>query len=381
MQSNYSIHRIVKAACTIALAFAPTCIYADSLGFIQTNLVSDVPNLANVTDPNLKNPWGVSFSATSPFWVSNQGTGTSTLYNGVGAITPLVVSIPGNPTPPTGPTGQVFNNSAGFALGKGNPAIFIFDTLNGTIAGWNGGTSAQQEISTPGAVYTGLAQSSTGGSTFLYAANSTGNIQVFNSTWQDVTPTLFFGKFVDPNPVAGFVPFNIQTVGSNLYVTYAQLTPTGSPLPGGYVDEYDANGNFIKRVATGGPLSAPWGITVAPTDFGAFGNALLIGNFGNGEINAYDPTTDAFLGTLDGADGQPIVNPFLWALETRSGGPNVNTSAVYFTAGINEEQDGLFGEITAATPEPATIFGTGFGLIALALSRVKWNRRGSSRQV
>ena len=130
---------------------------------------------------------------------------------------------------------------------------------------------------TPGAIYTGLAQDTTGGSTYLYAANSTGNIHVFNSSWTDVTGSTFAGKFVDPSPVSGFVPFNIQTVGSNLYVTYAQLTAMGTPLPGGYVDEFDAGGNFIKRIATGGPLSAPWGITLAPANFGSFSNDLLIG--------------------------------------------------------------------------------------------------------
>jgi uncharacterized protein (TIGR03118 family) len=252
---------------------------------------------------------------------------------------------------------------------NGTKSNFIFDTLNGTISAWNAraGTTAVQMAATPGAVYTGLAQDTAGGSTFLYAANSTGNIHVFDSSWNDVTGSMFAGKFVDPSPMAGFVPFNIQTVGSNLYVTYAQLTPMGTPLPGGYVDEYDASGSFIKRIATGGPLSAPWGITLAPSNFGSFSNDLLIGNFGNGEILAYDATTNMFLGTLDGANGQPLDNPFLWALETRTGGANDNTNAVYFTAGINNQQDGLFGEITATTPEPATIFGTATGLIALAL--------------
>ena len=146
-------------------------------------------------------------------------------------------------------------------------------------------------------------------------------------------------------------------------------------MPGGYVDEFDANGNFIKRIATGGPLSAPWGITQAPSNFGSFSNDLLIGNFGNGEILAYDATTDMFLGTLDGANGQPLDNPFLWALETRTGGANVDLDAVYFTAGIDDQQEGLFGEITATTPEPSTIFETASGLITLALSRLRRSKR------
>jgi uncharacterized protein (TIGR03118 family) len=379
MSRHLSIDRFMKTACTIALAFAPAYVRADSVTFTQTNLVSDVPGLANTTDPNLQNPWGVSFSATSPFWISNQATGTATLYDGAGNITPLVVTIPSSVTPPSGPTGQVFNSGPGFLLGNGNPSRFIFDTLNGTIAGWNGGTSAIKMASTPGAVYTGLAKNTSGGSTFLYAADSAGEIHVFNSSWTDVTGTMFAGKFVDPGLPAGFAPFNIQTIGSNLYVTYAALTPMGSPLPGGFVDEYDANGNFIKRVATGGPLSAPWGITLAPAGFGAFSNDLLVGNFGSGQIVAYDPTTDALLGTINGANGQPIVNPFLWALETRTGGSNVDTNAVYFTAGINNQKDGLFGEISLV-PEPATIFETAFGLVAVVLSGVRRYLPGSSRR-
>jgi uncharacterized protein (TIGR03118 family) len=365
MHRHHSIGRFAKAACTIALAFAATYVHADS--FTQTNLVSDVPNLAKTTDPNLKNPWGVSFAPTSPFWISNQGSGNSTLYDGAGNIVPLVVSIPPGATPPSGPTGQVFNASPGFLLGNGNKAAFIFDTLNGTIAGWNGGTAAQQIVSTPGTVYTGLAQNTSGASTFLYAASPTGQIHVFDSSWNEVTGTTFAGKFADPNLPAGLAPFNIQSVGSNLYVTYASLSPMGAPMPGGVVDEFDASGNLIKRVATGGPLSAPWGITLAPAKFGSFSNDLLVGNFGNGEILVYDPTTGAFLGTIDGKNGQPLVNDFLWALETRTGGTNVNLDAVYFTAGIHGEQDGLFGELTANTPEPATIFGTATGMIALLL--------------
>ena len=368
MFRHHSIGRIVKVTCMIASALAPTYIHADS--FTQINLVSNVPNLASTTDPNLKNPWGVAFSPTSPFWVSNQGSGTATLYNGAGTIAPLVVTIPPGATPPSGPTGQIFNAAPGFLLSNGQSARFVFDTLNGSIVGWNTGTSAEQVHSTAGAVYTGLAQATKSGSTYIYAASVTGQIHVFDSSWSEVST--FVGKFSDPNLPTGLTPFNIKTVGSNLYVTFAALTPTGAPLPGGVVDEFDSSGNLLKRIATGGPLAAPWGITLAPAKFGSFSNDLLIGNFGNGEILAYDPLTDAFLGTLNGANGQPLVNSFLWALETRTGGSNVNLDAVYFTAGINHEQDGLFGEITATpTPEPATIFGTAFGMLAFVLLKFR----------
>lgn len=371
MRRIHCLYSSLKIAGVIALLSAPRLLLADA--YTQINLVSDVPLLANTTDPDLKNPWGVAFSATSPFWIANQATGTATLYNGAGAKASLTVTVPAGATPPSGPTGQVFNGGSGFLLGDGNSANFIFDTLNGTIDGWNSGagTSAVQQVSTSGAVYTGLAVASVSSSTYLYAADSTGQIRVFDSNWNNVSNTTFAGKFVDPNAPAGFVPFNIQAIGSDLYVTYASLTSTGAANPGGFVDEYDTSGNFVQRVATGGALYAPWGVTLAPADFGAFSNDLLIGNFGNGEILAYNPSTDAYLGTLDGINGLPIVNGALWALETRSGGSDVNPDALYFTAGINNQQDGLFGEIVVATPEPTALFESGLALILAALLRKK----------
>ncbi len=364
---RFAYHRFTKLACATFLVGASSFLLADT--FSQTNLVSDIPGMATTTDPNLRNPWGVSFSATSPFWVSNQGSGNSTLYNGAGAITPLVVTIPSAGKGPNGPTGQV-NNSAGTGnfLVNGTAANFIFDTLAGTIAGWNGsaGTTAVQMAATPGAIYTGLAIATSNGSPYLYAADSTGHINVFNSSWQ---PATLAGNFIDPNAIAGYVPFNIQLIGSNLYVTYALLSgPTG--LPGGYVDIFDTSGNFIKRFATGGSLYAPWGLVIAPGGFGSFGNDLLVGNFGNGEILAFDPFTGNYLGTIDGADGNPLVNDFLWALETRTGGTGSDLNAVYFTAGINNQQDGLFGKIDPV-PEPATIFETASGVIGLLLLRFR----------
>lgn len=376
MLIHNQLGRVAKVGCAIVLMSTSAFLFADA--FTQTDLVSDVPGLAATTDSNLKNPWGVSFGPTSPFWISDQAKGSSTLYNGAGAVTPLVVSIPAGATPPNGPTGQVFNIDGGSSFQvNGKAASFIFDTLNGTIDAWNStaGTTAVKMASTPGAIYTGLAQASSSGSPYLYAADSTGHIRVFDSNWNDVTTTTFAGKFVDPSSVKGFVPFNIQTVGSNLYVTYASLTPMGTGLPGGYVDVFDTSGNFIKRFATGGSLYAPWGLTLAPASFGSFGNDLLIGNFGNGEILAYDPLTGVFLGTIDGANGQPLVNDFLWALESRTTGPDIDPNAVYFTAGINNQADGLFGKIDPV-PEPAPIIETAFGLITLAL--VELRRRQSA---
>jgi uncharacterized protein (TIGR03118 family) len=361
MYIRQSLDCLAKAAFASALIFAPAALHADS--FTQTNLVSNVPGMAAVTDSNLKNPWGVSFSATSPFWVSNQVTGNATLYNGAGAITALVVAIPGG-----NPTGQV-NNAAGAGnfLVNGAAANFIFDTLNGTIAAWNGsaGTTAVQMAATPGAAYTGLAMATSGGTPYIYAADSLGSIHVFNSGWTDVTGTTFAGKFVDPNPMAGFTPYNIQLIGSNLYVTFAGTS-------GGYIDVFDTSGNFIKRFTTGGLLDSPWGLVIAPPGFGSFGNDLLVGNEDSGEILAYDPNSGTFLGTIDGPDGKPLVNDGLWSLEVRTGGTGNDLGAVYFTAGINDEQDGLFGKIDpAAVPEPASIVGTATGMIGLVLLRFR----------
>jgi uncharacterized protein (TIGR03118 family) len=353
-------HRsIYFAAALVALA-----VPALNAGFVQTNLTSDIPGLAANLDPNLKNPWGMSFSPTSPFWSSNQVTGTSTLYTGAGTPLSLVVTVPPTTGIPAGPTGQVFNSTTAFIDGNGTKASFIFDTLSGTLDAWNGmdGTTAEIMHAAPGASYTGLALDPA--TDRLYAANfATGQIDTYNSSF---APTATTGGFIDPNAMAGYSPYNVQTVNGLLYVEYDQVNPTthrpqfGAGL--GYVDVFDTNGNLLKRLASGGVLDAPWGIAMAPAGFGGFGGDLLVGNFGNGEINAFNPTTGAFAGTITDASGNPIVNSGLWALEFRTGGPGVNPNALYFTAGINGEADGLFGSIT--TPEPGTLAA---GLIGLAL--------------
>jgi uncharacterized protein (TIGR03118 family) len=348
----------------LTLLVLPALLRADS--FVQTNLVSPTPGEAATTDPNLVNPWGFAYTATSPFWISNQGTGTSTLYDGAGHANALVVTVPGGGGAVAGPTGQVASGGAGFTLANGSSASFIFDTLQGTIAGWNGaaGTTAITEVTTPGAVYTGLALANSGGSNYLYAADSAaGLVRVFNTSF---APVSLAGQFVDPNAVAGFTPFNVQLVGTQLYVTYAKLDSQGNDLAGGYVDIFNTNGTFVSRFAAGGALFAPWGVTLAPSTFGAFANDLLIGNNGDGEINAFNPTTGAFLGTIDGANGQPLANNDLWALGFRTGGTNDNTNALYFTAGDDPGGVGLFGEITP-TPEPASLMLAAFGFAGLGL--------------
>jgi uncharacterized protein (TIGR03118 family) len=364
MKTKFLMVKSVTAG-MLTLLVLPALSSADS--FSQTNLVSPTPGEAATTDANLVNPWGFAYTATSPFWISNQGTGTSTLYDGAGHITPLVVSVPGGTGPVAGPTGQVASGGAGFALSNGSSASFIFDTLQGTIAGWNGaaGSTAITEVTTPGAVYTGLALANSGGSNYIYAADTsgTGQIRVFNTSFAPVTLP---GHFADPNAVSGFVPFNIQLVGSQLYVEYANLDSQGNDLAGGYVDIFNTDGTFVSRFATGGSLFAPWGVTLAPSTFGSFGGDLLIGNNGDGEINAFNPLTGAWVGTLDGANGQPLVNNDLWALGFRTGGTNDNTNALYFTAGDDPGGVGLFGDITP-TPEPVSLMLAAFGFTAMGL--------------
>jgi uncharacterized protein (TIGR03118 family) len=362
--------------CTSVVLFTmiPKQGFAASI-YVQTNLTSDVPGLAANTDPNLRNPWGMSYSATSPFWVSNQAAGNSTLYNGAGVPQgtpqPLVVATPGSGTS-SGPTGQVFAGLAGNFLLNGNPSSFIFDTLGGTIDAWNGGATATVEQSVSGAQYTGLAIANNGSGNFLYAANyATGKIDVFDSTFN---PTTLSGSFSDPTIAAGYVPYNIQALNGRLYVEYALKGTSTNPLApqkgagDGFVRVFDSNGNLIPGAPgiSGGNLNAPWGVAIAPTNFGDFSNDLLVGNFGDGTINAYNPLTGVFAGTLLGGNGLPLVNNNLWGIGTRTSA-NFNTSAVYFVAGINRQADGLFGDIVAS-PEPGTMgiaFVALLGLVAL----------------
>jgi uncharacterized protein (TIGR03118 family) len=328
--------------------------------YVQTDLVSDIAGLATITDPNLVNPWGVSHAPTSPFWISDQNTGLATLYNvptgGPVSQASLIVSIPMT-GPPQGPTGQVFNNTSLFPVGAA-PATFIFANLNGTISAWNGaaGTTAQIQATTAGAVYTGLTLLGTQ----LYAANNAQNrIDVFNGSF---SPINLPGGFVDPNLPAGFVPFNVQNIGGKIYVTYA---PAGRPAqiaatPGmGVVNVFDGNGFLLQRLITGSPLTSPlaspWGITLAPLSFGPFGGDLLVGNFSfaASEINAFDPTTGAFLGTIPIDPGNGQTAGGLWSLAFGNAGNNGDPNTLFFTDGINGELGGLFGSIRAV-PEPST---------------------------
>jgi uncharacterized protein (TIGR03118 family) len=320
--------------------------------FTQVNLVgnNDEYDAARV-DPLLLNAWGLTFSPTGIAWISAQAAGVSTVYSSEGLQILPAVSIP-SPAGATGgnPTGVVFNGTTDFKLANGNPARFIFDGLDGIISGWNGGTAAAKVIDNSAtSVYTGLAIAADGGNNFLYAANfKAGKIDVFDKDWVAVNTK----PFMDPNLPAGYGPFNIQAVGGQLYVMYAKENPmeageeeTGPGL--GYVDIYNTDGSFVKRFVSKGQLNAPWGIAWAPPGFfGSDENAqavILIGNFGDGHINAYS-TEGSFLGQLR-AHGNPIVIDRLWAISFPPSTSSISPNRLYFTAGPDDEQDGLFGYI------------------------------------
>ena len=269
---------------------------------------------ANV-DPNLVNPWGMSYSPTSPFWISDQVTGRATLYTGTGAPQSLVVTIPS--APDAGPTGQAFVGGSGFQIPGGNNALFAFANLDGTISAWNGGTAATVQVNTPDAVYTGLAAGNSGGSNYLYAANNAaGTIDVFDQNFAAATLT---GSFLDPNLPAGLSPFNVANIGGQLFVTYAAGGDDADEqaLGTGAVDVFSTDGTLIGRFATGGNLLSPWGIAQAPSGFDGLGGDILIGNFSDEAALSTSRSERDSCGLLTN-DGTHSTS-YLWALGFRTG--------------------------------------------------------------
>ena len=349
--------------------------------FSQANLVSDdnTGHLnAQIQDANLINPWGVAYGATGPFWVNNNGTGTATIYSvdpttGVATASSLVVTIapPAGTTITASPTGIVFNTDTNGFMVDGKAATFIMDTEDGTISAWNGGTMTTLEVdnssntalgdgSLPpqdqtegvGAVYKGLAiGTQTDGSTLLYAANFRhGTVDIYNDQFQQVN------SLTDGDLPAGFAPFNVQVLEGKLFVTFAlqdefkhdDVAGAGN----GFVDEFSLDGKFIARIASHGPLDSPWGLAIAPSDFGKFASDLLVGNFGDGTIDAFNlQHNDQFMGKLLGVDGKPITIGDLWSLTPGNGGSAGSTGDIFFTSGVENESKGLFGSIA---PVPGT---------------------------
>ncbi len=333
-----------------------------SNSYMQNNLISDGSVTAQQTDKNLINPWGVAIGQQTPFWINSAGSGLSEVYDS-GGNKQFVVKIPaaGGSTKTGTPTGIAFNSSTkDFVLNQGSPALFIFDALDGTIAAWNSSlTDAQVMVdnSASGAVYTGLAIDSNSTGNFILAANLAANtIDVFDTKF---APTSLGGKFSDPTLPSGYAPFNVHVFNGQVYVMYAlQTAGGGPPTPGagaGYISVFDGNGNLLKRAISGGNLNAPWGVAIAPASFGAFGGDLLVGNFGDGTINAYDASTFALNGQLQDTTGKPITNDRLWEILFGQNGTG-DPSTLYFSAGVNNEKGGLFGSITAASPVSAGDF-------------------------
>ena len=344
---------------------------------MQTNLVSDDTQFApaQVQDPNLVNPWGLAASATGEWWVANEGTGTSTLYKtSTSPLTSisLVASVPPSSasSPRGAPTGIVYNPGGGFEVsknGKTGSSEFLFATADGTISGWSPSvdpTHSVVEATDPGAIYLGLAiATDRQGETLLYAADfAKGTIDVYNQGFQLVTTLA--GNFTDPDLPAGYHPFNIQAINNRLYVEYAPIDDVlaGTAAPGeGAVDVYNADGQLQQGLV--GPddthINQPWAIAKAPSKFGSFSHDLLVGNFGDGTINAFNPKNGHFVGELKNAKGQPIAITHLWGLAFGNGGAAGPKDTLYFTAGLTSHLapsdnpfHGLFGSLKIARRGP-----------------------------
>ena len=368
--------------------------------FTETNLVGSEGVAAAQTDANLINPWGMSESPTSPFWISVNGSGLASIYqvtdSGVtpNVIPPITIAVPPGQTPGTAsPTGQVFNSFASegaFTLKDGSPATFLFATEDGTISGWNKAAGMQSIIAVDesnnpnegdttlglGAVYKGLAIAQGDDGPVLFAANFRhGTVDTYDKNFNLIK------SFTDPHVPEGFAPFNVQVLDNKLFVTFAEQDDQkhdDMAGPGnGFVDEFDLNGELMQRVASNGPLNSPWGLAIAPDSFGKLAGDLLVGNFGDGTINAFNLENDHFQdkldgpnghnafnlkndhfqGKLDGPDGQPITIGDLWAITPGNGGNGGSPDTLYFTAGGHMEKQGLFGSLTPNVVGHHSLFG------------------------
>jgi uncharacterized protein (TIGR03118 family) len=371
---------------------------------LQTNLVSDLPGVAQTLDPQLVNPWGISESSGSPFWISDNNSGLSTLYNTAGTKQGLVVSIPtpGDPLGASGaPTGTVFNTDGGAAGGFkvsgvdkngapiSAPAIFLFATEDGTIVGWNPGVNPKgfdpakagtyatiavdnsgNNFTEPdpakqtGAVYKGqtiwtdpngkpISSTDPNSTALLYNANfRAGTVDVYDPNFKPAM--LAKGAFTDPSLPKGYAPFNVQVLNGKVYVSYAlQNADKHDDVGGaghGFIDMYNLDGTGETRLVSRGALDSPWGMAIAPSSFGSQAGSLLVGNFRNGHINVYDATKGTAMGALKDPDGEPIQIDGLWALKVGNGGSGGDTTKVFFTAGLDHEQHGLFGSLTSVAP-------------------------------
>jgi len=358
---NQLIKRFICVVLGLFTMIGPSILLAQQTGYKQTNLTANVAGVANHTDSQLSNPWGISFLPGNPFWIANNNGGASTLYDAQGNKQQLVVTIPSasaNPCSPACPTGSVANSSPDF-----NGGAFIFDTEDGIIANWTGANSAVVAFdnSANGAVYKGLALLKGSSGNFLLAANfKSGKVDVFDRNFNVASLP---GSFTDPNLPAGFAPHGIHIINNQVYVAYAmQDAAKHDPVPGsgsGVVDIFDMNGNFVKTFVSGGQLNAPWGVVATPAAFGMFSNAILVGNFGDGTIDAFDSTGKS-LGQVTDSASKPIVNPGLWDMAFGAGGTG-DPNTLYFTAGGSTQTSGLF-----ATLVPGSVVTTADFTLALS---------------
>ena len=318
-------------------------------------LVSDGAVHAAHTDANLRNPWGIAFNPFGDVWVSDNGSSMSTLYDGQGNANSLIVSIPAGVAGEGSPTGIVYNGSPNFVVSKGDasgPAIFIFAGEHGTISGWSPAVDSNNAVlvhddGDEGVIYKGIALAGDGSEQHIYLTDfHNRKVAVYDSNFNEVETK---GGFRDPAIPPHFAPFGIQNILGSLYVTFAKQDDEGEDDvagPGlGYVDVFDVDGALIRRLVTRGPLNAPWGMALAPASFGAFANRLLIGNFGDGVINAFSLAEGKFIGSLRAPDGQVMHNDGLWGVAFGTGLFSQNTNALFFAAGPNDEADGVYGRI------------------------------------
>jgi uncharacterized protein (TIGR03118 family) len=377
MQLHRAIARgAVPAACALAMAACGggssggNMMVQPSTTLTDTALVSDAVVAAAHTDASMKNAWGLASVPNGDFWVADNNSNVSTVYDGTGASPGAAVSIPAATNGASNPTGVVYNGTTDFVITTGTgsqPAQLIFAGEGGTIAGWNPNISGATatiayDDGAGGAIYKALALANDGSANHLYATDlHNAKIDVFDATFHKVA---LAGTFADPMMPAGFAPFGIQLLNGQLYVTYAMQDATahdeqlGAGL--GYVNVFDTHGNLVKRFASAGALNAPWGIALSPTGFAPDGGNLLIGNFGDGTINRFDPNTGNLLGSVALANGNKLVIPGLWALVFGNGATSQPSNALFYTAGPNSQADGVFGRIdsvTSTAPPPCTGYG------------------------
>jgi len=374
--------KVVKLSGALALLLLPSAAFAQH--YTQTNLVSDIVGNAAVHDPNLVNPWGLTRSSSSPWWVSDNNSGDSTLYTGTGAIVPIngngIVMIPAPKNAPAGtvaaPTGVVFNGSTDFVLPapNGKAAVFIFVTEDGTISGWNGGLAAVLAVdnndngSANGAVYKGATIAENNGVEYLYVTNfRSGHVEVYDSNFHRLAlPAEAFDlggdgdhdgddRLGEQRIPRGFAPFNIQNIGGSLFVTYAkQDAARHDDVAGagnGFVEIFTPSGRHIGHLEHGPWLNSPWGVVWTPRDFGVFSNTILVGNFESGWIAAYNGFTHKFIGFVQNSDNSVVTIDGLWSLTFGNGGTAGPANTLFFSAGPDHESHGLFGTLTAVAAE------------------------------